>query len=295
MPEVNIDAEEFDTIIFKIKSNKSGTARLFWASTYDPRMNEPKSLWFFIDKSSDYKEYVFNVKSQNPYWMGFTGQILIYSDNGPEGVEIKSAKAVTGNLLTNLKSGWREFWGPRGRVVIGSTINVIPSSSIFGSSINVYIYWLTGIFFLAVFAWKRSFYAAGRWAIYFALAAWLLLGINANLNYFNIFKDNFSKYFGKTIEEKRAVAYGVNYYNFLEFVRKSLPAEPVKLSIISSLYAPDLQARIFLIPHILADPTDKSLQYLLIYHPSPDQKYDKKSFSLYAGLREDEYILKRIK
>src|SRR3989344_4316791 len=70
-PEMNIDAEEFDTVILKIKSNKSGTARLFWASSYDPQMNEPKSLWFSLDKTSGFKDYIFNVKSQNPNWVGF--------------------------------------------------------------------------------------------------------------------------------------------------------------------------------------------------------------------------------
>ncbi|MGB9613363.1 MAG: hypothetical protein ACPL4K_04210, partial [Candidatus Margulisiibacteriota bacterium] len=154
VPEINIDAEEFTTLVIKMKSSRSGTARLFWASNYDPQFNEAKSLWFFLDKSGNFKEYVFNVKAQNPYWLGFIKQLLIFPEGGIGGITIESAQATPGNLITNLKSGWREFWGPRGRLVIGSTINTIQSSNLFGRSIFVYIYWLLGLTTLGYFSYQ---------------------------------------------------------------------------------------------------------------------------------------------
>jgi hypothetical protein len=309
MPEINIDSEEFNTMILKIRSDRNATARLFWASNLDPRMNEPKTIWFYLKKSSDYKEYIFNVGSQNPYWMGFVGQFVIYPEGGTGGVEIQSARVITGNLFTNIASGWREFWGPKGREVIGSTINVIPGSTIFGISINTYIYWLIGIMFTVSLAFNymnkpkkqkdslkalsASFGKSLNYTILSILALWFILALNADYNYFNLFKDNFNKYFGRSIEDKRAIAYGRDYYEFLRFAKEKLPAEPAKFSVISSIYAPDLSSRIYLVPHVYTDPADKDLAYLLIFNPRPDQNYDKTNFTLFAKLNDNEYILRK--
>jgi len=309
-PEINIDAEEFSTIVLKIKSNKSGTARLFWASNYDPQMNEPKSIWFHLDKTDYFKSYYFNVRSQNPSWIGFIGQILIFPENGPEAIELESAQATPGNLITNIKSGWQEFWGPRGRAVIGSTINVIPSSNIFGTSVNIYIYWIIGIFFVIYFLFryfqmpetKKSkapriylvFAETAKRTLFLSIALWILLTLNADYNYFNIFKDNYSKYFGKTIEEKRAIAYGKDYYDFLVFAKEKLPKEPIKFGLLSSRYAASLQARIYLVPHILNDALSQS-SYLLVFYPDQKELAAEKGFSLLAKLNDNAYIMKGMK
>ena len=306
MPEFNIDAEEFSTIVLKIKSNQSGTARLFWASSYDPQMNEPKSIWFSLDKTDYFKSYYFNVRSQNPSWIGFIGQILIFPENGPEGIELESAQAITGNFITDIKSGWQEFWGPKGRVVIGSTINVIPSSNIFGTSVNIYIYWIIGIFFVVYFLvryfqlpeTKKSkapriylvFAETAKRTLFLSIALWILLALNADYNYFNIFKDDYSKYFGKTIEQKRAIAYGKDYYDFLVFAKEKLPKAPIQFGLLSSRYAASLQARIYLVPHIFNDALSQS-SYLLVFHPDQKELAAQKGFSLLAKLNDNAYIL----
>lgn len=308
-PEMNIDAEEFNTVILRIRSAGSGTARLYWATNFDPKMNVPKSLWFFIDRSSDFKDYVFNIPAQNPNWAGFVGQLLVYPDSGPDGIELGPAQALPGNIFTNIRSAWREFWGPNGRVVIGSTINLIPSSSVFGRSINIYCYWLTGIFFIAAFLYflfktqkkrkkesqfdlQAAFKRTATATICLALSLWVLLALNADLNYYRIFETNFVKYFGRPIAEKRMASYGKAYYDFLLFAKENLPKEAVNFSVVSSLYAPDLTARIFLVPHVYVRQTDKDLQYLLVFHPAPDQKIDA-NFTPYAKFKDGEYILKR--
>lgn len=290
-PRLTVDAIEHTTLVLRIKSEQSGTARVLWATHYDPQFNIPKSIWFYL-KAGEH-DYYFNIPSQNPSWMGWITGFLLFPDVDPSGIEIKQAKVMESGFLTNIRSGWREFWGPNGREVVGSTINVTPASTIFGRPVNVYIYWLTGIFFAAMFAWKRSFYAAGRYALYFALAAWVLLGLNADYNYFNIFRDNFGKYFGRSIEEKHAIAYGQDYYDFLVFAKEKLPAEPVHFGVLSSRYAPDLQPRIFLVPHVLVAPDSPKADYLLVFAPKPDQLAMAKGFRSYAQLDKSAYILKK--
>jgi len=292
-PRLTVDAIEYTTLALRIRSEQNGTARVLWATHYDPQFNIPKSLWFYLRAGEH--DYYFNVPSQNKSWMGWITGFLLYPNVDPSGIEIKQAKVMESGFFTNIRSGWQEFRGPNGREVVGSTINVTPASTIFGRPVNVYIYWLTGIFFLAAFAWKRDLFKAGKWAVYFALAAWVLLGLNADYNYFNIFRDNFGKYFGRSIEQKHAIAYGQDYYDFLVFAKEKLPAEPVHFGVLSSRYAPDLQPRIFLVPHVLVEPTSAKVEYLLIFNPEPKQLASAKSFAPYAALNKNAYILKRKK
>jgi hypothetical protein len=308
-PQFSIDSVDNDTIVLCVRSPKSGPARLFWAIHYDPQFNPQKSISFMLKPGTH--DYYFNVPSQNPHWIGWIKGLLLYPENGPEGIEVVNATIRQGNLSSNIRSGWQEFWGPKGRKVIGSTINITSSSTFLGRTVNTYIYWLTGIFFLAALAWlaikglpaqKKGTAGrqavpllAGRRAIYFALAAWVLLAINADINYFNIFRENFAKYFGKSIEEKRAIAYGRDYYDFLVFARNKLPQTPVYFGAVSSRYAADLQARIYLVPHILTDPKSPQAAYLLIFHPGPKQLEQTTGFSPFARLNKNAYILKMTK
>lgn len=137
-PSINIDGEEFTTVVLKIKSAASGTARLFWATNFDPKMNEPKSLAFSYDRSNDFKEYVFNLKRQNPYWAGFIGQLLFLPENGPAGLELAPAQAMPGNFFTDVRSGWREFF--QYEPILARTVNIIKGPQLNGDPINFYLY-----------------------------------------------------------------------------------------------------------------------------------------------------------
>ncbi len=306
-PEVMIDSAEYNTLILRIKSAGSGTARLFWASSYDMQFNPPKSLWFYIKRGE--RSYYFNVPSQNPYWMGWIRKFIIYPETGTQNIQVRSANVIRGNLFTNLASAWQEFWGPKGRVVIGSTINLIPSSLIFGRSINIYIYWIIGLFCAVFFGIKFiqgmgkikdplnalnfSISETVRQTLILAIGLWTLLALNSDYNFFNIFKENYSKYFGKSIEQKRAIAYGKDYYNFLVFAKEKLPREPVEFGVVSSMFADHLHARIYLVPHVYTDNEEKDFPFLLVFKPAPEQLRVIKNYMLFAKRNENEYILKR--
>lgn len=299
-PQVTIDSAEYNTLVLRIEAKQNGTARLFWATHYDMQFNQPKSIWFSL-KSGE-RNYYFNIPSQNPNWIGWIKGFLIYPEIDNKLIEIKQAEIIQGNLLTNIRSGWQEFWGPKGRTVIGSTINLIPSSSIFGKSVNIYIYWIIGVFFVLFLAFQLyqnkgnfnlSFENSIKKTFVLALAFWILLALNSDLNFFKIFKGNFSKYFGKTIEQKRAIAYGKDYYDFLVFAKEKLPKEPVEFGLLSSRYAASLQARIYLVPHVYIDNPDKDFLYLLLFHPSSDRTFEQKNYKTLTKLDEDKIILKR--
>lgn len=289
-PEINVDSDEYDTLIIKIRSKKNGAARLFWASSYDPQFNQAKSLWFNLDRSAGFKDYYFYIPSQNPNWIGYIPQIAVYPEGGPAGVEIAGAEALHGNLLTNIYSGWREFWGPKGRIETGSSVNLTSGSQVFGRSIYQYLYWGLAIFFFSAWGLGRSLSLAGRQTLLAALGCWLLLAFNADLNYLNLFKANYAKYAGKTLEQKHQLAYGKDYYDFLVFAEAKLPRQPVQFSLISSKYAADLAARIRLVPHILVN---KPADYVLVFEPAAEQLTPYRNYTLAAKLNELSYILKK--
>ena len=283
-PEINIDAEEFTIIILSIKSNKSGTARIFWASSYDPQMNEPKSIRFFLNKGS--REYIFNVKSQNAYWMGFIGQLLIYPENGPEAIEILRAKAVTGNLITNIKSGWQEFWGPRGRLVVGHTINTIQSSNLFGRSIFVYIYWILGIIAGTALLFKR--HETGKIVFLSIIFFWILLEISSSYNHSLQFRQDL-KYLGKSPTEKLILANTGDFYPFIRFCEKNIPENAYFDYRIPPIYN-DIKARYYLYPR----KTQKGGEYLIVYDAKVGPEIIA-SYSSWKTFRDGATIMKRTK
>lgn len=273
-PEMNIDAEEFMTVSLKIKSEKSGTARLFWATNFDPQMNEPKSIWFFLKKSDYPREYVFNLRSQNPYWAGFVQQFAVFSEPGIDGIEITSANAKTSNFSTSIISGWQEFWGPRGRVVVGSTINTIQSSNLFGRPIFVYIYWLLGLAAIGISAWgfnrwlalkKKPPFAevwlkSGKNIALVLAVGWALLELSSLYNNLLAVRDDW-KYVGKSYQEKLTIANTGDFYPFIRFCEKHIPSGAKFEMRIPPIYN-DIKAIYYLYPHQYST---TEADYLVVY------------------------------
>ncbi|MDI6732267.1 MAG: hypothetical protein QME05_06885, partial [Candidatus Margulisbacteria bacterium] len=229
-----VDAAEFDTFVIRINAQQSGAARLFWANNYDPQFNQPKSTWFFLKKGEH--SYYFNFPSQNLNWVGWTTGFIFFPEMNPNLTEIKQAQLISGNWLTASIAGWQEFWGPKGRLIIGSTINTIQSPTLFGRSIFVYIYWIlafAAIIFLCcrIFLWskekkKTAFYAiwleTGRITFFAIIAIWVLLEISSLFNNWLALKDDW-KYVGKNYRDKLVIANTGDFYSFIEFCEKNIP------------------------------------------------------------------------
>lgn len=310
-PPLHCLADEYDTLIIRMKCSKPGTATILFATDFDPQLNHKKQVTLALGKPNQFNTYYLNLKHQHPAWTSVINRLALSPFYGKGQAQFDYIKLTKANLFTNLKAGWQEFWGPRGRVVIGSTINLIQSSTIFARSVNVYVYWLISLAFWAIFGFNcfknyrrssalfemlaSSFQNAARPTLILALCFWVLLALNTDINYYNIFKSNFAKYAGKSIEEKRALAYGQEYYDFLAFAKHNLPKKAVKFGILSSSFAPDLQARIYLVPHIFTREGEGDFTYLLVFHPRPDQKINLKQYQVHAKFKENEYILKKVK
>lgn len=262
-PQLTIDSAEYDTLILRVRAEQSGTARIFWANHYDPQFNHPKSIPFFLRKGTH--DYIFNIASQNPNWIGWVKGVLVFPEFDPRLVEVKGAEIITGNFLTNIRSGWQEFWGPRGRLVIGSTINTIQSTNFFGRPIYSYIYWLLGLIAIGYAAYllytqQYNWQRVGQIVFFALVICWLLLELSAFYSNWLMFKNDL-KYFGKSTQEKLVLANTGDFYPFIDFCRANLPID-AKFDIrIPPIYN-DIKAVYYLFPRKLS--TAES-NYLVVY------------------------------
>lgn len=294
-PECNIDGEEFTTIILRIKAERGGPARLFWATNFDPKMNEPKSLSFSIDSSNDFKEYAFNLRRQNPYWTGFIGQVLIFPDETTEGLEIK-ATAIHDDIITNLKSGWREFFvfeAPQLR-----SVNFIYGPKVNGVSMNLYLYYLAIIsaafILLSAFIKSQNIAVAlklgAKKTIIICLFLWLALDARILLDQARTVRLDFQTFYGKSLEEKRAAITLGDYYDFLKFADAKIPrGSGFNLLFLPQYYYLE-KANYYLYPTHY----DKKGDYVLVYN-ADDQAADyiKAGYKILAVYKKGEYILKK--
>jgi hypothetical protein len=305
-PEFNIDTEEFTTLSLKIRSPQGGTARLFWATNFDPQLNEQKSFNFDLAAANTPKEYVFNLRAQNSYWAGYVSQLLLLADNGAAGIEITEARAIPGNFWTGLKSSWREFMTferplPR-------TINVIFGPKINGQSVNLYIYWsifiLSVLYLFYLIAGKRASSAAiikelTAKVFLLCLIFWVLLDARMLVDQFRYAALNRQIFGGKTLAEKQALSTFQTYHDFyyyLQRCRAKLPDRATYRLIVPEGYVYFREkAWYYLYPLIAADSPGEVPDYLLVYDPQKLLKAKDIPAGYYplAAGQDGGYIMKR--
>ncbi|MBI5701260.1 hypothetical protein HZC34_05410 [Candidatus Saganbacteria bacterium] len=300
-PEISIYAGEYDTVNLRIKSEKSGTARLFWATDFDPNFNQQKSIWFFIDRSVAFKEYTFNLRSQNKYWAGLVGQLVVFPENGLDGFTVAQSNAAAASISSNISSGWRELWGPRGRLIEGPSINNMQANYIFGIPINYYIYFsilLVGFSaFLCHFIISKDLaYSLKifRQAAIFACVGFLgLISIWSLNNQWLQLKGDFRIFGFRSLEEKQAAFVGKEFYGFLSFIKANVPQRAkVEMLQSSQAYGSEI-ASYYLYPlNFYLKPAD----YILVFHYQKDlgQVLNYlKDYYLFKKQSDQAYILRR--
>jgi hypothetical protein len=287
-PEINIDAEEFTTLVLRIKAAQGGGARLYWATNFDPQMNQTKSLAFDLSRSNDFKEYTFNLRKQNGYWAGFVGQLLLVPENGPAGIELGPTQVIPGNFWTGFKSGWREFLVFE--VPVPRTVNFIYGPKINGLSVNTYLYWLIilGSAGIAAYTYykKLPWQTAARNIMIVTLICWGALDLRQLLDQGRTVALDWQTYGGKSLEEKQAATCLGDLYGFLKFAAANIPTgEGFNFVHPPQYYYFSEKANYYLYPTHY----DQNGRYVLVYDPNRTEKVP--SGKLLATHKEGEYIL----
>ena len=184
-------------------------------------------------------------------------------------------------------SGWQEFWGPKGRDIIGSTINTIQPVNLFGQSIFVYIYWLIGLATLLFLALKRNFNQTGKFVFFIIALFWFLLEASSLYNNCLAVKADW-QYVGKSYRDKLVLANTNDFYPFMEFCAINLPMTAKFDLLIPPIYN-DIKARYYLMPR---QQTTTEAKFLVVYDLGADQKIPD-NFQVFKTFRANAYLMKR--
>jgi hypothetical protein len=301
MPQMNIYADDFTTVVIKITSAKNVPARLFFATSLDPQFNEQKSIWFNIKGSSSPKEYIFNIRSQNKYWQGFVKQFIILPESGPSGISIESLAVCGSSPISSLRSGITEFWGPSGRVLVGSSVNNMGTLTVFGSPFNYYLYAIMILASLIGFGYysykgkniNDALRCAGKVAIIASIACWALWQASFLITESTWLKMDVNKYgLFTSLEYKQIAATNPNFYEFLQFCKKEMPerADSRMLTADPSNFF-NTKAMYYLFPIIL---TSKDPEFLIVYQNNKDVGQtvsENKGYKLFKEFDKGAYIL----
>ena len=123
-------------------------------------------------------------------------------------------------MLSFLGAVTQEFLDPRGRAEVGSTINNIPTSTLWGHSIHTYIY--VALFtFVLFFVLSKATEWRFKALLAFVIAS-LLLDVNHHVNLWSNMRANLDQYGGKSHDEKVALHSDPGFYRFLEFANNKL-------------------------------------------------------------------------
>ena len=293
--------DDYDLLIIKMTASKGGTANIFWADYQNPNFDRQRIFAFYLGSPGRQKTYYIDLSSQDKGWLRRADALLINPFPGPGSCEIGSVSIERSNLITKAIAGWQEFWGPRGRMIIGSTINTMQSPNIFGTSVYYYVYWLLAIFFVLAliyssYRWFIGGTSGNLWSVVknalfrtlvLAFAFWCLLEASNLVTQINNAKDDFYL-FGKSLDEKRQLINNPDFYDFICFCQKAIPNdEPFDL--VAPFIYDDIKFRYYLYPH----PSVKGSKYVVVFNGTPDADLIKTS-KLFAKYKDNAYILEKL-
>jgi len=298
---LSIIYDDLDTLVIRMRASESGMANVFWRRYNEQNFSRAKMQAFYLGKKGRFHNYYINLSFFDKDFFRRADQILLSPIDKPGVVEIDDIRVIKGNMITNMIAGHQEFFSPRGRAIIGSTINTIQSSTLFGRTIFFYIYWIIGIAFIVfliieLIMWIRSQYRSNiidhlkemaYRTIIASFAFWVLLALNSLYNDWNILKEEFSKYAFKTTSQKMVAANTPGFYEFMEFCRIKLPDGVPFDSRIPPIYD-EIKARYYLFPH----EQQKGAEYIVVFNQAPEGELMQAS-SVYAKFNDNAYILKR--
>lgn len=269
--------KDYDMLLIKIRSTKSGLAELFWAPRRD-QFSIFRNYPFYVDK--DYKSNLINLAAYNRDGSRLNHFLLM--GNGT--FEISEMKLIKSGLGEKAVAAWQEFFGPLSRTSDGMEFLIIRSPRVFGSTFVYLINFLLIIFlFLAlIFRNKKDL---SRVFLLTLLFFWGAAELNSLRNNFLAIRRD-SGYLGKTLEEKRAMMNGGDFYSFLKFAERALP---IQASFDVATYGPyyNYRAAYYLYPRIY----ENGAAFLLVY----DAPFDRKAFphyKLWKTFRPGAYIYK---
>jgi hypothetical protein len=179
------------------------------------------------------------------------------------------------------------------------------ATQLWGKSINLYVYVLLLLIAAAFFVssyikssnLSLSWQNCGKATIISAIAFYVLLDLSNLINQYSPMKDEWQKFGFKSLEEKRAILVGEDFYRFTNFCRNNIPPKAaVKVFTAGPLGDyPEKRLIYFLYP---LDFFAKEADYIIVTEYNKDLRTtlnENQNFRLLKKFNEGAYILCRKK
>jgi hypothetical protein len=273
-------AKDIDLLEIRMKASRGGLGEISWRSSKEP-FAELRSHSFYLGSANKSHTYYFDLK---PYLRGQGIDHVLFFPFIQEGeAELTAFKFIKGDPWQKAMAGWQEFWGPTGRSFTGTSFFILKSPRLFGRSIFFYLNWLVGLSLAVSLMSKRP-----RWTILLILALWIMLEASSAVNNWTFFKGDL-RFWGKSLEEKRALQNEKDFYQFIKFAEANIPASAGFDVLANPKYHYSRQrAAYYLYPR----PRQEKANYLLVFDQTPDAK-TMRDYRIAARFRKGAYLLKR--
>lgn len=118
---------------------------------------------------------------------------------------------------------WSEFW--KADILSGSTINYIPPPQTTLLTFPLLLFLAALAIFIVFLLLKRDLgrNTIIRSALYSSLIVGFIFAFRMDYNWFRMLSSDLQRYSGKDIAERVAISGGNNLYQFMEFVRNTIP------------------------------------------------------------------------
>jgi len=300
--------EENSLLTFEMKTTAPGIATVMWANYLDQRFMPQRGYQFYLGAPNAWHRYYIDLAAHEKE-LTRIDNLLINPLTGSGEAEIRGLKIAKATATGRLLAGWQEFLGPRGREVMGYSINTQPSVQLFGREIFFYLYWLVGLAIIVLLAaefwpaWRQPLKKAKAksWAFYepvfvravkkifvVVLACWFVLEFSSLYTDWRNLRSDWPLV-GKSLAEKRTLVNAGDLYPFVEFCAAKLPPGAAYDYRVGGMYN-DIKMVYYLYPHEMAAGAD----YLVVYDGTVSPEVGR-LYSPFAVFRPNAYIMKRVK
>jgi len=298
--DIFINASRQKVLELKMRSNKSYmTGRLFFRRIGDAGFNYSNSFEFQTGLNNMYHKYLIDL-SRNPNWFGTVSQIMISPINGAGSVDIESVKFIEPNIWLAASAFWRDFFTfevPQVRMA-----NFIYGQKMNGISVYRYVYCLIIIILLLVISLQYIKYkdikvisrSLPAMILLTCLSFWMILDFRTLFDQARAVTLDAQTFYGKSLEEKRALTNLGDFYGFLTFADSKLPKNSSFNILNPSYYYFNEKAVYYLYPRRF----DAKAAYVLAYNPDGSQDNAvnalvKNNCRVFSKYKDGEFILKK--
>ena len=261
---LNVSLKDFDLLAVRLRTSGPTVVELYWAPARD-KFSRLRNYPFYADGRG--QENFINLAAYTRDGAATLNHFLLAVQGT---VEITELKLVKSNLWQKTAAGWQEFFGPLSRLADGMEYIIIRSPRLFGRS---FIWLVNCLLFLLLPAvlLLRGRRDLRRVFLILLLAAWGLLELNSlRNNWLTAQRD--ARYLGRPLEVKRAMMNEGDFYAFLKFAERELPAGATFDTLLAG-FDYSFRAAYYLYPKNY----EAGGRYLLVY----DRPFDRQHFGRY--------------